>query len=165
MAIEQGIVIRMGQDGKSTAWVKTVRSSACESCASRDSCNTSGDGRSQQVEAINSAGAKVGDRIQLAISTGSMLKAMTLLYLFPIFCMLGGGLLGDWLAPKTQMDSSVMAAVMAAICFALALIVVRISGQKMGHKESYTPKIIRVIGREPLPQKDADKNMTCESHI
>lgn len=165
MAIEQGIVIKMGQNGKTTAWVKTVRSSACESCSSRNSCNAGSDGRAQHVEAINSAGAKVGDRIQLAINTASVLKAMTLLYLFPIFCMLGGGLMGDWLAPKTQMDSSVMAAILAAICFALALIIVRISGQRMGHKESYTPKIIRIIGREPLSQNDGDEKITCESHI
>ena len=65
MAIEQGIIIGSGPSGSNTAWVKTVRSSACESCSSRDSCNPGDNGKSQVVEAINAAGAKVGDRIQL----------------------------------------------------------------------------------------------------
>ena len=88
MAIEQGVVVRLGTDGSRTAWVKTERSSACESCASRESCNPGADGKAQEVEAINAADARVGDRIQVVIGTGAMLKATFLLYLFPIICML-----------------------------------------------------------------------------
>lgn len=148
MAVEQGIVIRMGAQGEKTAWVKTVRSSACESCASRDSCKTGSHGQSQEVEAINSAGAHIGDRIQLSIKTGSMLKAMSLLYLFPIACLLGGGVAGEFIAPQFKADPSFMAAITAAIGFIASLLIVRISGQRMGQKEAYRPKIIRVIGHD-----------------
>lgn len=147
MAIEQGIIVKMG-NGSKTAWVKTVRSSACESCASRDSCNPGADGKSQEVEAINLAGAQVGDLIQLAISTGSVMKAMFLLYLFPILCMLAGGIAGNWMAPRMQINPSVMAAVTAMACFAVSLIIVRIWGQRMGKNEAYQPKIIRVLGHD-----------------
>ncbi|MFZ1984464.1 MAG: SoxR reducing system RseC family protein [Desulfatitalea sp.] len=150
MAIEQGVVIKMGASGPpATAWVKTVRSSACEACSSRDHCNPGTDGKVQEVEAINSADARVGDRIQLSIRTGVLLKACFLLYLFPVLCMLAGGIAGDWVAPHFQANPSVLATVAALACFALALIIVRIGGQRMGRQEQYRPKIIRIIGHEP----------------
>jgi sigma-E factor negative regulatory protein RseC len=149
MAIEQGIVIKMGALGPlATAWVKTTRSSACESCASRDQCNPGGDGKAHEVEAINSAGARVGDLIQLSIRTSTMLKALFLLYLFPILCMLAGGITGDWVAPRFNANPSVVATVAAFACFAVALMIVRICGQRMGRSEDYRPKIIRILGHE-----------------
>lgn len=158
MAIEQGIVIRLGAStrGTATAWVRTVRASACESCASRDHCHEASGGHEQEVEAVNSVGARVGDRIQLAIRTRTMLKAIFLLYLFPILCMLAGGIAGDSLAARWNANPSTVAAAAAFFCFAAALIIVRISGQRMGAKEEYRPKIIRVLFHEP--QRLAEKN-------
>ncbi|MDA8139898.1 MAG: SoxR reducing system RseC family protein [Desulfobacteraceae bacterium] len=147
MAIEQGIVIRM--DARAlTAWVQTTRSSVCESCASRESCNPGGNGKNHEVEAINSIGAKVGDHIQIAISSSSLLKAMFMLYIFPILGMLGGGIAGNALAPGFQMNPSVLAAIMALVCFAIAMIIMRFIGQRLGQREAYRPKIIRILGRQ-----------------
>ena len=156
MAIEQGVVVRLGTDGSRTAWVKTERSSACESCASRESCNPGADGKAQEVEAINAADARVGDRIQVVIGTGAMLKATFLLYLFPIICMLAGGLLGDWLAPRMQLHTSALPVVLAMLFFGLALVVVRLSGRRMGRQEAYQPKIVRVLGRQPEGEAAGD---------
>lgn len=153
MAIEQGVVIRMGSQGTATAWVKTVRASACEACASRDSCNPGGKSNDQEVEAINTVGAKVGDRIQLMVGTGAVLKAIFLLYLFPIICMLAGGTLGDWMAPRLGLHHSVASAIMALLLFVLALFFVRMNGRRMARKEAYRPKIIRILrngnGKQP----------------
>ncbi len=99
----------------------------------------------QEVEALNKAGAKVGDRIQLMVGTGAVLKAISLLYLFPILSMIGGGVLGDWMAPGLGLHPSVASAMMAFILFAVALLIVRLSGQRMARKEAYRPKIIRIL--------------------
>lgn len=148
MAIEQGIVIRIGASGSATAWVKTVRSSACASCASKDHCNPGHGAQEQEVEAINLAGARAGDRVQLAIHTGALLKAMFMLYIFPILCMLAGGVIGDWMAPTFNADPSSVAMIAAIGCFGAALVVVRIRGRRMGGSEEYRPKIIRILSRE-----------------
>lgn len=50
------------------------------------------------AEVINEIGAKIGDRIMLAVETASLLKATFLLYVFPILCMLAGSVLGAVLA-------------------------------------------------------------------
>ena len=103
MATEQGVVLRT--DSKA-AWVKTVRSSACEGCTARESCHTTGGGRDMEVKAINSAGASVGDRIVLSFETASLLKATFLIYVFPIILMIAGAVLGQVLAPLIEFSPS-----------------------------------------------------------
>ena len=111
MATEEGIVFKMGAPGAGTAWVKTTRSSACETCSSKGACHGEGGGKEMEmeVEAFNTADARVGDRIRsvpptvhsraaasprpLRCETRPVPKhrfapAQRLLYLFPI----GGGL-------------------------------------------------------------------------
>jgi len=156
MAIEEGVVVRIGAQGPATAWVKTSRSSACEHCASRDSCNPGAGGESQEVEAINLAGAKVGDQIQLVIATGAMLKATFLLYLFPILCMIAGGFLGDRMATGLGLHPSVASAIVAFIFFGFALVVIRIKGRRMAHKEAYQPKIRRILRNGALHPTDTE---------
>ncbi|MCP4745327.1 MAG: SoxR reducing system RseC family protein [Desulfobacteraceae bacterium] len=145
MAIEQGIVVELGSEGKKTAWVETVRSAACESCKSRASCHGI-DKNKAKVEAINEVDAKVGDRIQIAISTSSLLKATFLLYVFPVLCMVLGALGAHALVADSTMDTSNITIVSALTCFGIALVVVRIGGNKLAQKASYQPKIIRILG-------------------
>jgi len=82
LATEEGIVIRM-EGG--TAWVKTRRGSACESCSARHSCaSPEGDGQEMEVEAINLAGAAIGDQVVVSIESAALLKTSFLLYVFLI---------------------------------------------------------------------------------
>ena len=164
MAIEQGIVIKMGPYGSATAWVKAVRSSACEACAARDSCNP-GSEKSQEVEAINDAGALVGDRIQFSISSASILKATFLLYLFPILCMVAGGIIGNEAARYFQAASSGAAAFSALLCFGISIFFVRYRGQSMGRNEAYRPRIIRVLGRDSQCAAPAMPAVVCNSDV
>jgi len=164
MAIEQGIIVKMGSRSE-TAWVKTIRSSACESCSVRDSCNPGADGKSQEVEAINTAGAQLGDRIQLTIATGSVLKAMFVLYLFPILCMLAGGITGNWLGVRMQTNPSATAVAVAMVTFAVSLLIVRFWGQRAGHKEAYRPKIIRILGHEVPHNGEGQLSAGCASQV
>ncbi|MEJ2099311.1 MAG: SoxR reducing system RseC family protein [Desulfobacterales bacterium] len=77
MATEQGVILRTDSQ---TAWVKTVRSSGCEGCSAKGSCHTMGGGQDMEVKALNTAGARVGDRIVLSYETPSFLKATFLIY-------------------------------------------------------------------------------------
>jgi len=68
-----------------TAWVKTRRGSACESCSARHSCaSPEGDGQEMEVEAINLAGAAIGDQVVVSIESAALLKTSFLLYVFLI---------------------------------------------------------------------------------
>jgi sigma-E factor negative regulatory protein RseC len=119
MATEEGVVFKMGASGAGTAWVKTTRSSACESCSSRDTCHGEGGGKEMEmeVEAINTADARVGDRIVLNIRTASLLKATFLLYVFPILAMIAGAVLGQAVAVMRDADPSGLSALFGFLFF------------------------------------------------
>jgi sigma-E factor negative regulatory protein RseC len=65
---ENGIVTKI--DAK-TAWVKTVRRSACEGCGSKESCEAA---KSGHVEAVNLVGAGLGDAVTVGFESGSLIK-------------------------------------------------------------------------------------------
>jgi len=147
MATEEGIVTKINGHASQTAWVRTSQSSACKSCSSRHSCSQDGQGKEREVEAINLVGAEVGDRIQISIETGSLFKATFLLYVFPVICMLCGGLAGNRLSAYIGLAPSPAAALAAAVSFVGAMVVVRMGAGRMALKTEYRPKITRIIGK------------------
>lgn len=149
MATEPGVVTKIGSNGPRTVWVKTVPSGACESCASRHDCSAASGGKEREVEVLNDLGAAVGDQIQLAISTGSLLKATFLLYIFPVLCMLGGGIAGHVIAMRLHWDTSLLSAIVAFTGLAVAMLGVRFGGNRLARKAAYQPRIIRILARKP----------------
>ena len=150
MATEEGIVFKLGASGAGTAWVKTTRSSACESCSSRGACHADGGGKEMEVEAINTVNARVGDRVVLNIKTTSLLKATFLLYVFPILAMIAGALVGQTVAGMRGSDPSGLAALFGFLFFGLAFIAIRIVGRILSKDASYKPEIIKIRGRQPI---------------
>jgi sigma-E factor negative regulatory protein RseC len=142
MATEEGIVYKTGTPG--TAWVRTTRSSACKSCSSRHACQGEGGDMEMEVEAINTADARVGDRIVLSIRTASLLKVTLLLYIFPILAMIGGAILGESVADMRGSDPSAMAALFGFLFFGLAFMIIRLAGRHLSKDDSYKPEIIKI---------------------
>lgn len=152
MATEEGVVIKLGSSEAPTAWVKTTRTSACKSCASRGSCEAGGSGKEMEVEAFNSAGAKVGDRIVLSIQTASLLKATFLIYIFPIISMLAGAFWGQKIGLDSgSQDPSGFSALMAFLFLGLAILVVKFVGKAMSLKREYIPTIVRIVKHSSDP--------------
>ena len=143
MATEEGVVLRIGSR---TAWVKTQKTKSCEGCSSRGACSVmGGGGEDMEVQAINAAGGKVGDRVVLSFDTSSLLKASFLLYVFPIICMLVGAFAGMQVAPAVNFDASIVSAICAFSFFGLSFLFVKSKGNRMAQKDEYRPKIIRIL--------------------
>ena len=142
MATEQGIVLRTDSQ---TAWVKTVRSTACEDCSARGSCHTMGGARDMEVKALNTAGARVGDRIVLSFETASLLKATFLIYLFPIILLIVGAALGQMLAPIIDLKPSISSALLGFAFFFTALVIVKVRANKMAKKNAYQPRVVKIL--------------------
>jgi sigma-E factor negative regulatory protein RseC len=145
MATEEGIVTKIPAPGK--VLVSTVRSGACSSCTARGMCHTVGGGGEAEVVANNAANARVGDRVVISFQTGSLLKAMFLLYLFPILCLLAGAVIGNNYADTLHFDSSVFSAIIGFLFFGVAVVFVINKGNQMATKDEYQPKIIRILKR------------------
>ncbi|NWO05399.1 MAG: SoxR reducing system RseC family protein [Alteromonadaceae bacterium] len=96
MITETGKVVAI--DGNS-AWVQTIRTSACQSCSARAGCgqralaSVSG-GRANQVRVLNSALARVGDEVVLGIDERSLLTASLRVYGIPLLAMVFGCIAG-----------------------------------------------------------------------
>ena len=145
MATERGVVIRLGKPDSGLAWVQTQRTSACKSCSSRHSCSAGeGGGQEMEVEALNKAGARVGDEIILNLDTVPLLKATFLLYVFPILCMIAGAVVGHRYALSRQWDPSALSAALSLGALVVAFVIIRMRGRKLSHDRSYKPQIIRI---------------------
>jgi sigma-E factor negative regulatory protein RseC len=144
MATEEGIVIKIDS---STAWVKTTKTHACEGCAARASCNVMGGGKEMEVEAINHAGAKVGETVVLSFETSSLLKATFMLYVLPILFLMAGAFIGHKMAPFFNFDASLMSVITGFLFFGLIVMFVRSKGNKMAKKDEYRPKVIKIVKR------------------
>jgi len=142
MATEQGIVIKA--DSRA-AWVKTVKSGSCAGCSARGSCHAMGGDDEMEVKAINEAGARVGDRIVLSFKTSSLLKATFLLYVFPILLLIIGAAVGQEMAAKFDFNPSGFSAIMGFTFFFAALLIIKITANKLARKNEYRPKIIKII--------------------
>ncbi|MCP4370048.1 MAG: SoxR reducing system RseC family protein [Deltaproteobacteria bacterium] len=142
MATERGIVIKIDS---TSAWVKTTRSSSCKTCSAKSSCSAVENGTEMEVEAINEAGAQVGDRIIISIETASLLKASFLLYVFPILLMIAGAVIGQKTGPLLDIDPSAFSAAVGFLFFFISFWFVISRGNRMARKNEYKPKIIRIL--------------------
>jgi len=100
MLEEEGIVIDIQGD---YAEVEAQPKAGCGSCSARKGCGTSlvaslFPGRRHRFLARNEAGASTGDRVIIGLDEGALQLASLLLYLVPLLGLLGGALLGGWLA-------------------------------------------------------------------
>ena len=147
MATEEGIVIHTHD---ALARVKTTKSSSCKACTARDSCHVTETGKVMEVDAINGAGAREGDRILLHFETASLMKACFLLYLLPVGFMLTGAILGHWLALKTGMNVSLLSAVSGFLSLFLSFVMIRSKANALGKNDAYKPKIIKILNHQPI---------------
>lgn len=147
MASEQATVTIVSPEG---TWVEATPSAACEGCASRGSCHAVGKERNS-VQVINGLDARVGDTVVIAFATGSLLKALFLLYIVPIMALLAGACVGNWLlAPSLDRNPSIVAAITAFVFFFAAIWLAKVKAGQMEKKEAYRPKITRIAQRAPL---------------
>ena len=102
-----------------------------------------------EVNALNTVGAKVGDRIVLSFETPSFLKATFLIYVFPIILLIVGAAIGQMLAPVVDLSPSALSLSLGFAFFFSALLIVKSRANKMAKKTAYQPKIIKILGRDP----------------
>ena len=141
MITENGIVTHATPE---TAWIKTTRSAACESCSSKDSCDVSHHPSEEMTVILpNTLGVIKGDRVIVGINSGPMLFLSFLLYVFPIILLIIGALIGDALAPVLGMNKSALSMGFGFLLFAVAFLIIRKKQAGMSKKDKYKPFLVR----------------------
>lgn len=141
MVTEEGIVTR---SNTGMAWVKTMKTDACESCSAKGGCHLFGGGEEMEVEAVNTAGAKPGDTVILGFESGSFLKLSFFLYVFPILSMIIGAVVGQETAGNYNIDAGAFSVILGIACFLFAFLVIKLLGKRLSENTSYRASVIKI---------------------
>ena len=143
MITESGRVVAVTGN---SAWVQTIRQSACQSCAVRSGCGqrvlaAASGGRANQVQVMNTLHASVGDDVTLGIEEQALLQASMLVYALPLLVMIVATLGASQFAP----GSDGVAIVAAGLGLGAGFLLVRLwQGGNLG---GYQPRLIKVNKR------------------
>lgn len=142
MSTEQGVIIKVTGE---KALVRVKRNTMCEGCNSKGACHSLGGGKEMEAEALNIADATEGDRVLLSINPNSVLKIAFLVYLIPVIALVTGALLGEKYASRFSLSPETGALLLAILAFTVIMIPIKYFGNKIGARDEYTPRIIKVI--------------------
>jgi sigma-E factor negative regulatory protein RseC len=148
---EEGNVIALQGDH---ALVSTFHKDACAGCSAKGACHTLGGGKERRVSALNRAGAGVGDRVLLSVSSGSVLGAGFLAYMAPVLALLLGALVGKTLGPGWGWSEQSGAVVLGLVSLVACWMAVRWLSGRMAGKGSFSVEITRVLGKGSLDAVD-----------
>lgn len=149
MIEEYGTVVEL--KGTSVAAVLCKKSSMCEHCASAGLCQMGDDSRSMVVEAQNTLGAEVGDRVKIVTSTKSFLQSSFLLYIVPLIGLVIGAVAGQLIGEyfNLQLDHSLLSAIIGTAFMVGFFMIIRV-GSKAIPRETFMPRIVEILHEETL---------------
>jgi sigma-E factor negative regulatory protein RseC len=159
MATEEGIITKVNE---TTAMVKTKQMTACESCAEKDTCHSTGgggSGKTMEVEAENTANARLGDTVIVTFDSTRLFMLSFLLYVFPIIIMIIGALLGEQVAQNFNGNPSTYSAIMGFAFFFAAMAVVKLMDKRARKTGQFRPEIVKVKRKANIGSADAEVDM------
>lgn len=99
------------------------------------------------IKAVNQIGATVGNRVVVAISSGTFFKASALIYLLPVASLIAGGLFGKAIAPLFgfNIQAEAISAIFGLISLVVSFIAVKFLAKKIGERKTDHARVIRVL--------------------
>ena len=144
MITENGIVTTANAN---IAQVRTIRSSACESCSSKDSCGEAENKKEMIITVTNTLNVKEGDQVVVGLNTGPMLLITSFLYLFPTLLLIIGAFLGNSIGLKYNYNASVCAILTGALFFAISFLIIRQKNAALSKNDKFKPFLVRKTAR------------------
>ena len=126
------------------AWVTVTRKSACEHCTA-GTCDISGE--TVSLEAINEAGAVVGQRVRVQFKALAYVKGSLLFYGLPALSLIIGAVVGrEFLAALFEgANPDAVAAISAFALFALSFLLVRVIVRRAEKSVRYQPVVDKIL--------------------
>lgn len=140
----QEIGIVKSIDGSTARVVISRGESPCENCT-QDACTIPEKGI--ETEAINIAGAKVGQKVKVLMTSGSYYKGVLLIYVLPVVALIGGAILGKIYFPAyiNVNDTDFLAALGGFFAFIVSLLTVKVLMNKINEKQEYQSVIESIM--------------------
>lgn len=117
-----------------TVLVRFKRTKACGECKM---CASFGSDEAM-VEVENRLSAKVGDKVELALHSASMLKASFIVYVIPLLALLSGVLIGIQF-------SDLLGAALGIAAAVVSLLIIHFFEPRFKRKREFQPRMIRIL--------------------
>ncbi len=129
---EKGQVVKLLPENQ--AQIKIQRKSACETCSQKSFCHPFGKDH-MLLEASNPVSARPGQEVQIKMVLESPKKAVTILYIIPLFFLILGAVVGNAWDPFNNQDAS-------SVIFSLGFLVLSYLGIRKysRNKSLYEPE-------------------------
>ncbi len=144
MMTEEGTIKKIISNKAS---VLVHRSSMCESCDQKAECGTITSNKDVEIEALNTAGGKIGDRVIVSMPTSSFLKITSLVYLFPVISLIAGSIAGLKLGQHYSYDPEMSSLLSGVILFVITFLIIKKIASRMGTQKKYMPEITKLLPR------------------
>ncbi|MBN1559120.1 SoxR reducing system RseC family protein [candidate division KSB1 bacterium] len=129
--LETGTIISL--DGQK-AIIQLHRGDQCDGC---HLCHAFGENK-MQLEALNSIGAAVGDRVNVSIEPKLVVKSSMILFIFPLVAMLAGYYLALRFVPPFSESVGIVGAFSA---FVIAFFIIKLT-EKRRSSDDFNPAIV-----------------------
>ena len=125
------------------AVVSVERKSACEQC--KAGCKVTDSGA--ELEAINLAKAKIGQKVRVELKPYSYLKGSSIVYGLPALALIIGAVVGkEFFSGLFQsLDPDIVSAIFGFGAFILAFVIVKVWSMRIEKKTEYKPVIEEVL--------------------
>lgn len=126
------------------ARVSVPKKSSCEGCTA-GTC-TMGE-QSMEIEALNKAGAIVGQRVKVMVHTYAYMKGSMIVYGIPALFLVIGAVFGKEIAPQffPSRDPDILSALFGFGFLLISFIFIKIWSQKQAAKTESTPVIEEIL--------------------
>lgn len=152
--IEQEAVV-VSVEGEFAA-VRVQRQTACGSCSAKAGCGSAifsslfGNKRTD-LRVLNRIEARPGDRVVIGLREAPFLRAAFALYTIPLLTMIGGAILGEWLALRAASASTEPASLIGGLLgLAGGLAWVRWFSRRSSQDTAYQATMLRRAGGIPV---------------
>ncbi len=99
------------------------------------------------IEIPNDLHAGVGDRVEVSLPEGVLLRVSALIYLLPIIALLAGAFFGGLAGKALQINSPLTSIIGGVILMALAFYGVIIFDRTRKSGTAYHPRMTRILSR------------------
>lgn len=153
MIEENALVVAVDGD---FAEVETQRRTACGDCSAKSGC---GSGvfssvfgkRRTRIRVLNRIQARPGEQVVIGLNEAPFLRAALALYATPLLAMIGGALLGEWLAQRSASASLELGSLLGGLLGLMAGFGWLSRFARRSQKDSdYRAVVLRKTGNEGL---------------
>lgn len=129
------------------AFVAAKEGYACLTCPLIGACKALGVEGEMVIKAINYVGAKVGDKVIVAVGSNMFFKAAALIYLLPVVAFIIGAVIGGSVAPHLDLNVSAEAvSVIFGLVYLIAsLFIVKLFIRKIVESDTDRARVIKVL--------------------